>query len=199
MQLQDTTFFNEWDIVEDDIEYLIKQNPSLRGMIFGYVAEKKFHEKYLLDSRITEVHKDRDHDRRKKGDRRIVYKGITLSIEMKSVQTNSKKPNKDTWKGTAQVDASDCRLITLPDNSQLKTSALLRGQFDILGINCHVFENEWNFAFALNSELPQNKTKKYTEYQRSCLLPGSIPITWPLEQPFTEDLFEALDRAIELK
>ena len=51
-----------------------------RGMILGYVAEKKFHHQFLDHPDITEKNKDDDHDRSKKGDRRIVYKGKIWSL-----------------------------------------------------------------------------------------------------------------------
>jgi hypothetical protein len=45
----------------------------------------------------------------------------------------------DRWQGKAQVDASDSRTISLPDGSTMKTTCLLRGEFDILAVNCFAF------------------------------------------------------------
>ena len=173
------------------------QNPSLRGILLGYVAEKKFHGLFLDHPAITEKGKDDDHDRTRKGDRRIAYKGKALVIEVKSLQINLvKNLGDDCWSGKSQVDASDSREVSFPDGSKLKTTCLLRGEFDLLAVNCFAFGNKWRFAFALNSELPQNTYKKYSEYQRSNLLPTLISVEWPLRPPFTENPFELLDRLV---
>jgi hypothetical protein len=103
----------------------------------------------------------------------------------------------DKWTGVAQVDASDSREISFPDGSKLKTTCLRRGEFDLLAINCFAFGEKWRFAFALNSELPANTYKKYSEYQRQHLLPSLISVEWPLQPPFTENLFELFDKIIQ--
>lgn len=189
------SILKRWGITEQDLTELVDQNPSLRGILLGYVAERKFHETYLDHPAITEKGKDDDHDRTRKGDRRITYKGRSLVIEVKSLQTNLvKNLGDDCWMGKSQVDASDSREVTFPDGSKLKTTCLLRGEFDLLAVNCFAFGDQWRFAFALNSELPQNTYKKYTEYQRQYLLPTLITVEWPLKPPFTENPFELLDR-----
>jgi len=166
--------------------------------LLGYVAERKFHEIFLNHPAITEKSKDDDHDRTRKGDRRIIYKGKSLVIEVKSLQTNSvKNLGDDCWLGKSQVDASDSREVTLPDGSTLRTTCLLRGEFDLLAINCFAFGEKWRFAFVLNSELPQNTYKKYSEYQRKHLLPTLITVEWPLKPPFTENPFELLDKLVD--
>lgn len=191
------SILTRWGITEQELTELVEQNPSLRGILLGYVAEKKFHNSFLNHPAISEAMKDDDHDRRKKGDRRIIYKAKSLIIEVKSLQTNSViHLGADSWKGKAQVDASDSRVVTLPDGSTLKTTCLLRGEFDLLAVNCFAFGETWRFAFVLNEDLPQNTYKKYTEYQRAHLLPSLIPIEWPLRPPFKENPFELLDRLV---
>jgi len=81
------SILQRWGISEAELTELVDQNPSLRGIMLGYVAEKKFHDTFLKHPEITEKRKDDDHDRKKKGDRRIIYKGKTLTIEVKSLQT----------------------------------------------------------------------------------------------------------------
>lgn len=191
------SILKRWGITERELTELVEQNPSLRGILLGYVAEKKFHDNFLNHPDIPEKQKDDDHDRKKKGDRRIVYKGHTILIEVKSLQTNSvKKLGDDIWQGKGQVDASDRRVISLPDESKLNTTCLLRDEFDLLAVNCFAFGEQWRFAFALNSELPENTYKKYSEYQRKHLLPSLITVDWPLQPPFTDNLFELLDKLI---
>lgn len=197
---QPRSILDRWEITEQELTELVDQNPSLRGILLGYVAEKKFHDSFLHHSAISEAKKDDDHDRRKKGDRRIIYKGRSLTIEVKSLQTNSViNLGGDHWKGKTQVDASDSREVTFPDGSALKTTCLQRGEFDLLAVNCFAFGEQWRFAFALNRELPSNTYKKYTEDQRAHLLPSLISIEWPLKPPFTENPFDLLDRLVEEK
>lgn len=177
MTSKPNSILKRWEISEQDLTELVDQNPSLRGILLGYVAEKKFHNAFLNHPLISEIRKDDDHDRRKKGDRTIVYNGTSVTIEVKSLQTNSvKNLGEDNWQGKAQVDASDSRLVHFPDGSNLKTTCLLRGEFDLLAINCFAFGESWRFAFALNEELPSNTYKKYTGYQRHHLLPSLITI-----------------------
>lgn len=194
------TILKRWGINEQQLTKLVDENPSLRGILLGYVAEMKFHDVFLNHPAIIEKGKDDDHDRTRKGDRRITYKGKTLIIEVKSLQTNLvKRLGEDQWIGKSQVDASDSRDVALPDGSRLKTTCLLRGEFDLLAVNCFAFGEKWRFAFALNSELPPNTYKKYTDYQRSRLLPTLVTVEWPLKPPFTENLFELLDRLAKRK
>lgn len=194
------SILTRWGITEAELTELVDNNPSLRGILLGYVAEKKFHDKYLTGNDITESTKDDDHDRSKKGDRRILYKGHIFLIEVKSLQTNLvKKLGPDSWRGKSQVDASDSRNVSFPNGSTLITTCLKRGEFDILGINCFAFGDRWRFAFALNTELPQNTYKKYSEYQRKHLLPTLIEVGWPLKPPFTENFFEILNKLVAAK
>lgn len=192
------TILKRWGITEQELTELVEQNPSLRGILLGYVAEKKFHDNFLSHPAITEKQKDDDHDRKKKGDRRIIYKGRAILVEVKSLQTNSVEHlDNDAWRGKVQVDASDRRMVALPDGSTLNTTCLLRGEFDVLAVNCFAFGEQWRFAFALNAELPENTFKKYTDYQRKHLLPSLMTVDWPLKPPFTDNFFELLDRLVK--
>lgn len=189
------SILERWSITEAELTDLVDENPSLRGILLGYVAERKFHDIHLNADGVTEATKDDDHDRKKKGDRRIVYRGEQFLIEVKSLQTKLvKSVGSDQWSGKAQVDASDKRTVTFKNGSKLATTCLLRNEFDILAINCFAFGEEWRFAFALNAELPQNQFKQYTEYQRKYLLPTLIEVVWPLKPPFTDDLPALLAR-----
>ncbi len=194
------SILKRWGITERELTELVDQNPSLRGILLGYVAEKKFHDTFLNHPAISAKGKDDDHDRSRKGDRRVVYKGESFIIEVKSLQTNLvKQLGPDQWIGKTQVDASDSRVVTLPDGSKLKTTCLLREEFDLLAVNCFAFGEQWRFAFALNQDLPPNTFKKYTAYQRAHLLPTLITVEWPLRPPFTENPFELLDRLVSAR
>lgn len=192
------TVLQKWEISEQELTELVDENPSLRGIMLGYVAEKKFHDTFLEHPDVTEKGKDDDHNRKRKGDRRIVYKGKTLTIEVKSLQTAMvKKLGDDEWSGKSQVDGSDRRIIKFPDGSELNTTLLLRGEFDLLAVNCFAFGDKWRFAFAKNKDLPTSSFKKYTPEQQVQLIASLVPVTWPPKHPFTENPFELLDQLVE--
>lgn len=194
------SILERWEITEEQLTDLVDQNPSLRGMVLGYVAETKFHDQFLNHEAITESGKDDDHNRKKKGDRFITYKGKRLVIEVKSLQTAMcKQIGEDTWQGKSQVDGSDRRIIKFPDGSELNTTLLLKGEFDLLAVNCFAFGEQWRFAFAKNKDLPTSTFKKYTEEQRRQLIASLVPVTWPPSPPFSEDPFELLDELIQEK
>jgi hypothetical protein len=198
MTKKQVSILKRWSITEAELTDLVDQNPSLRGTMIGYIGEIKFHNAYLHHPAITEAHKDDDHDRTRKGDRRIVYRGQTFVIEVKSLQANSVRSlGGDKWAGKAQVDASDRREVTFPNGSTLQTTCLLRGEFDLLAVCCFMYgEKEWRFAFALESEIPANVYKKYTDYQRKHLLPSGVKVDWPIKPPFSDDPFALLDKLI---
>jgi len=188
------TILQRWGISVEQLTDLVDENPSLRGMMLGYVAEKKFHDTFLNHPDITEKNKDDDHDRKKKGERRIIYKGKTLVVEVKSLQTAMiTQIGKDKWVGKAQVDGSDRRTIRFPDGSELNTTLLLKGEFDLLAVNCFSFGEQWRFVFAKNIDLPTSNFKKYTEVQRRQLIASLVAVTWPPQWPFTADPFLLLD------
>jgi len=74
------------------LEYLtevVAANPSLRGILAGYIAERKLWDWFASDGRVGSIRKDDDHDRAQKGDLVVTYKGFDFRIEVKSLQTNS--------------------------------------------------------------------------------------------------------------
>ncbi len=184
-----------WGITPGILTALLNQNPSLRGMLFGYVAELKLEQLWLNHPEITDCIKDDDHDRRKKGDRRIVYKGHSFVVEAKSLQASSIEHKDDGWFGKAQVDASDRREILLPSGDKVNTTLLLVGEFDILAVNVYPFEGKWDFVFASNQDLP--RTTRYTPAQRKYLLASLVPVTWPPRPPFVDNLYNLLDELVE--
>lgn len=190
------SILHNWDITEEELTMLVEQNPSLRGVMLGYCAELKFHQMFLNHPEIAEAGKSDDHDRKKKGDRNIIYKNHEFIVEVKSLQSNLIKKEGDLWVGKSQVDASDSRDVIFKDGSKLKTTCLLRDEFDLLTVNCFAFEQKWRFVFAKNSDLPPNTFKKYTQDQRAQLLPTLITVTWPPQPPFYDDPFPLLDELV---
>lgn len=180
----------EWGVSSEQLSEIVAQNPSLRGMLFGYVAEIKLREIIASFPGVTYMTKFDDHDRKKKGDLYVIYRDRAFDIESKSLQTALVKRDEKTerWVGKAQVDASDRRLLTLPDGSTMNTTLLLRDEFDVLAVNCYAFDQKWHFAFAKNSDLPTSSFKKYTQVQRENVIASLISVTWPPEPPFRADL-----------
>ena len=118
------SLLERWKITEEELTELVDQNPSLRGILLGYVAEKKFHDAFLHAPHVTEASKDDDHDRKRKGDRRIVYKDRSFLIEVKSLQSNSVEYlGAGQWCGKAQVDARD-RKSTRLNSSHIQKSRM---------------------------------------------------------------------------
>jgi len=188
---------DRWGLTHEKFTKLVDENPSLRGVTLGYVAEMKFHEMFLSHPDVNSIRKDADHNRKRKGDRTFSYKGQEFIVEVKSLQTATAKQKPDgTYVGKSQVDASDKREVTFKDDTKLATTCLLRGEFDILAVNCYAFGNEWKFAFARNDKLPQNTHDKYKPEQRAELLPTTVVVHWPPVAPYSTDPFTLMDEIL---
>ena len=168
-------------------------------MILGYVAELKLHQLWLERPEISNVVKPDDHDRRRKGDRVVYYRGASFVIESKSLQTSTVRQFEDGWIGRAQVDASDRRSVKLPDGSAVSTTCLRRGEFDILAVNVFEFTKQWRFAFAKNVDLPTSTYRGYSTYQREHLLATMVTVHWPPKPPFRDEPFTLMDEILARK
>lgn len=195
--MSDDSLLKRWDVTEEELTQVVDQNPSLRRMLFGYTAEVKLRQYIARNESVAGIEKDDDHDRKKKGDLRVAYKGREFVIETKSLQTNSIRKEDGGFFGKAQCDASDRREVTLPGGSTLNTTCLLVGEFDVLAINVFGFFDEWQFVFALNRDLPRSTFRRYTPEQRKYLLATLVPVTWPVDGFLTTDLFVLLDGLLE--
>ena len=191
------TILDRWDVTPEELTELVEKNPSLRGMILGYLAELKLEKLWLSGDNVSEVIKHDDHDRKKKGDRVIRYKGQEFIFESKSLQSAMIEKTEEGWIGKAQVDASDRREIVLPDNSRVTTTCLLKGEFDILAVNVFAFEEKWRFVFAKNSDIPTSSYRKYTPYQRQHLLATLVTVSWPPRPPFSDEPFTLMNEIIQ--
>ena len=184
-----------WSVSAKDLTTLTDENPSLRGMLLGYVAEHKLRQIWFSDD-ISYLGKSDDHDRKNKGDHVIEYRGRRFIVESKSLQSSMVRRDRNSWRGRAQVDASDRRPIDLPDGSQLNTTLLKVGEFDVLAVNCFAFRQKWDFGFARNADLPRNSYARYPARVRAQLIASLVDVSWPPKPPFTADLREILDRLI---
>ncbi len=191
------SILERWDMTPEELTDLVDKNPSLRGMILGYLAELKLEKLWLSGDNVSNVTKHDDHDRKKKGDRVIQYRGQEFIFESKSLQTTMIKKTEEGWSGKAQVDASDRREITLPDGSKITTTCLVKGEFDILAVNVFAFAEKWRFIFAKNSELPTSAYRKYSEYHRQHLLATLVTVHWPPKPPFRDEPFTLMNEIIQ--
>ncbi len=190
------SILQRWDVTVEELTQVVEQNPSLRGMILGCLAELKLEKLWLRREGISDISKHDDHDRKKKGDRVVLYKGKEFIFESKSLQTNSIRKTERGWIGKAQVDASDRRQVTLPDGTKVNTTCLLRNEFAVLAVNIFAFDEKWRFVFAKNSDLPFSRYEGYTEYQRRHLLATLVTVHWPPEPPFQEEPFTLMNEML---
>lgn len=190
-------FLERLGLTVDELEEALKGSASLRGILLGYMAERKLVEMFFKSYNPT---KPDDHDRASKGDRIITYKGVEVRVEVKSLQSNSvQRTPSGGYTGRFQCDASDSGMKTLPNGETLKTVCLVVGGFDLLAVNLFEFGQEWRFAFAHNSDLPRSKFRKYAPAQQEFLLQTTPPITWPLEPPYEREPWSLLDRIVREK
>jgi hypothetical protein len=185
----------QWlELSVEELTQVIRENPSLRGMILGYVAEFQCRKIFAADPRVKNLTKDDDHDRTAKGDLRFNYHEFEFRIEVKSLQTGSIRPAVEGLQSCKyQCDASDRRPVYFSDRSTVETTSLLVGEFDLVAVNMFAVSNHWTFGFARNDRLPRSTHKAYTELQRRELLASTMPVTWPLTGIYRSDPFSLLD------
>jgi len=189
------TILERLSLSVEDLTEMVENNPSLRGMLVGYAAERKLKELWFHEP-LYWTEKPNDHDRRKKGDTSVWYDGYLFSVECKSLQSNSVRRKNEVLVAKFQCDASDRRDIKLSDGSTLTTVCLLAGEFDLVAVNCFAFEQEWNFQFAANADLPRTNHLAYPELARPQLLATLMPVTWPPAAPYSAEPYSVLDRLV---
>lgn len=186
----------DWGLTVDDLNIVLSERPSVRGILVGFLSEYKLQRTVLSDARIHKLRRYDDHDRTRPGDFSFDYQGETITVEVKSLQTASVRRTNGGYAGRCQVDASDKRPVTFPDGSTLATTCLRTGGFDLLAVSLFEFGQQWRFGFVRNQDLPRSRHRRYTEYQRQHLLATSLPVTWPLESPIVESPFGLLDAIV---
>lgn len=197
-------FLSSWHLTLEELENMVVSNPSLRGFMVGYMAESKIRTYFLSHPEISNIYKPDDHDRSKKCDLLLTYMGHEFSFEIKSLQTNTVRTANDDGGLVAsfQCDASDRRLIDLPNGHSINTTCLKYGDFDILAINLFAFTGNWDYAFVLNKDLPhatvgRSKRNFIAEDDLKYLIKSSIKITYPLQEPFVSNPFILMKRLLQ--
>ncbi len=187
------TILDRWDITAEELTEIVSSNPSMRGLMLGYIAEYKLRKMWFEDERIENLTKYDDHDRKRTGDIAFFYKRVPIKVESKSLQAATIRKVDDVYTGKFQCDASDRREVILPNGERLITTCLVVGQFDILAVNLFEFEQKWRFVFARNRDLPRSKYRGYTSEQQQYLLSTLMDVTWPPQPPFVDSPFPLLD------
>lgn len=193
---QQESILKKWQLTEYELTEIIRQNPSMRGLMLGYIAEYKLRKMHFMDSHFENIHKGDDHNRKHKGDITFMYKGRQFKVECKSLQTHTIKKMETGYSAKYQCDASDRRSIVLKDGSKIETTCLQIDEFDIIAVNLFAFEDKWKFAFALNKDLPRSTYKKYSPNAQKQLLATLMPVSWPLKSPYIESPIPLLERLL---
>lgn len=177
---------------------LVKEKPSLRGMVLGNLAELLFEQhvprNYPAIAAADIIGHD-DHDRAvNKSDRTITFRGRKYTIQVKSVQTGSIKREVAVKRlcATVQNDGSDMRKVVFANGSDVTTTCYLRGQYDILAVPLFPFTGTDAFAYKKNEDCRLTQDGRYTDYQRRQLLATTEIITWPLAQDWQTNLLMLL-------
>lgn len=140
----------------DDIEDILTENPYFRGYLQGYLAEFRLKDAIKNLPGVTSVTKIPDFENRK-GDLEVIYKDTPITIECKSIESNSVKedPLHNSWVGTVCIKNSGRREI-LHNDEPLMTTSLVKGAFDLLAVSCYAVNEQWNFLFMENRYLPES-------------------------------------------
>jgi len=186
---------HEWADPETILKVL-EETPSVRGMVYGNFAEVMFAE-HLVELGVPVEDQTRDDDHAKtKSDRTFKRGGRTYTVQLKSMQTASiKRMDDGTFSAKIQCDASDKRPVELPNGKRISTTCYKAGEFDVLAVPLQPFTGEWSYAFRLNETLPRTTHRAYDEAVRPYLLKTHVPITWPLGDDWSSDLFDLLEVA----
>ena len=200
----DTDYFDYWDAGQREFNEVFNRNPSLMGMMKGYMAEEKLKIDVLEDHpKVEGLFSPDDHDRDLKGDWRFDWEGEHIIVEVKCLQSNYVEAeqtldDKVRYTGKYQCDASDRREIELAHGNTVNTTLLEVGEFDILAVGVFEFGNEWNFVFAKNEELPRTSYHEYSEEAQERLIKGMHDIEYPLPEDsiYSEDVWPLVEETV---
>lgn len=141
----------------EEIESLLNENSSLRGYVQGFVAERRLSQFFKDLPGVERVEKIPDASE-EKGDLRITYKGEVIRLELKSLASDSIRHDclNETWQGKVRSKATDKRDVEIDGVGVVRTSCLVKGEFDVLGICCLPVDGTWSYLFMEEIYLPES-------------------------------------------
>lgn len=203
-------YWNDWQLDTEEFNRIINQNSNALSAIYGYVAEERLRETFLEeDCRVENVRSPEDQDSADKGDWAFDYRGESMKIEVKSLQTHTiqavdtdqTKFGEDTdetrWKAGFHLKGTSDQRIVEYEGEEYSTTLMNveKSDVDIMAVNLYRIEDEWQFAFLRVDDLPRSKGS-YPDGLREQLAKSQIRLTIPLEEPFTEDLYGLMDQIL---
>ena len=134
---------------------LVKTNPNLHGYIQGYLAEAHLKAQLEALPGVESVTKIPDSSE-EKGDLLVVYKGVPLSLEVKSVASNSVKEEllHGGWSGVIRCKSSDKKTYEV-EGREVTSTHLIKGLFDGLAVCTFNATETWEFFFMTAHSLPE--------------------------------------------
>jgi len=202
-------YWNNWQLSPEEFNRIIDSNSNALSAIYGYVAEERMREMYLVDNpHVENIRTPEDQDEDDKGDWAFQYKGEPMKIEVKSLQSRT----------IPDVDEAQTRLSN--DDGEIRVGFHLKGSsdprnveydgetystvlmnveesdIDIIAINLYKVKNEWDFAFIKVKDLPQSKGN-YPEGLKQKLSKSQPKFKIPLQEPYTDDLNMLMDEVLD--
>lgn len=208
-------YWHDLGLSVEEFNRIADENSNFISTIIGYVAEERLREIYLEDHpKVADIRTPADHNKDDKGDLHFEYGGDEIRIEVKSIQSNhiekidSEHTQKDLsgndkpqirWKSDYNIKgSSDPREIEYKGEIYTGTQLDLENPgFDIMAVCMFRFENEWDFGFILPDDLPRTKKYSWPEELRETHSASFPDITLPVQEPYTDDLFELIDEIID--
>lgn len=200
-----------YNLTLNEISEIVDMYRPLRASFDGHVSEFIFVKQYIKTcSRITEFHKPDNQDRSEKGDVTVVFDGVSLKIELKTILSGNRKTLKRNphqvntvegsyWRGRFKTRTSSYKTITFSDGSQLNTLCVPRKQVDVFGVCVRPMTGKWEYMYCTTTDLPGTENKEFTPLQQQELLKPEMYVQWPPVFPWTDSLESALERAAAQK
>lgn len=176
-----------------DIQEMIEENSSLRGYLQGYLAERTLRSQIETIPGVASVRKIPDQCS-EKGDLQVLYKDVLITIEVKSLKTDSVTEDlfTQTWEGKVGIKNTDKREVEVDGIGSISTTKLIRGQFDILAICCFAVSGKWDFMFIENRFIPAAEEHKDLLKTQFTINPYNTP-------GLTDDLRKLFEKTLEIK
>lgn len=173
-----------------ELIHMLEQNSSLHGYLQGYLAEIHLRKILLEIPEVTSVTKIPDRAP-EKGDLEIVYKDVTLTIEVKSVGSKSYREDvlHGGWSGSVVCKGTD-KKVTIYEGREVNSTHLLKGQFDGLAACTFNATGTWDFFYIDFQSLPEPDGLKGFIKTQFRINPHTDPLTFQDPALFLESLYK---------